>query len=380
MFNVLAIGYGRQLFNENNSERKRMEACAKTVSSYNIIVFTLKSDGLKKVTGDDGLTIYPTNSKNKFTMIYDAWRLGKTILKDSSNKWVVTSQDPFEAGLVGFLLTRQNKLPFNIQEHGDFFSTSYWRRDTALNWVRYVVGRRLLKRATSVRVVSRRIKDTMAALGIAADRILSLPVRSDEVSSQEVIAAELGFEKDTVVVLTMARLEKQKNLLLLIESFAAVYRKFSQARLVIIGRGSEAHKLKQIVTSLHLDKVVKFVDWTDEPASYLKAADIYALSSDWEGWARVLVEAMAYGLPIVTTDVGCAGEVVINDKHGFVVPVRDQDAFTASLSRLVESKEIRNQFSKQALLDQEMIRTETVDDYAKGWFEVLRQTFALKRG
>jgi len=72
----------------------------------------------------------------------------------------------------------------------------------------------------------------------------------------------------------------------------------------------------------------------------MKAADIYALSSDYEGYALVLGEAMAAGLAIVTTDVGCVGELCFQGKHALVVTPRAEEAYTAALLQLVGDKNL----------------------------------------
>ena len=98
----------------------------------------------------------------------------------------------------------------------------------------------------------------------------------------------------------------------------------------------------------------------------MRGADIYALSSDYEGWGRVLIESMAVGLPVVTTDVGCAGEVLIDGRHGIVVPTRNSEAFTQALTLLAKDADMRKKYGTQAQHD---VKVHVIDEsgYAQKW-------------
>jgi glycosyltransferase involved in cell wall biosynthesis len=148
--------------------------------------------------------------------------------------------------------------------------------------------------------------------------------------------------------------------------------------LLLVGTGSRTAQLKDQVRRLGIESSVEWRDWTDDPGALLRQADIYALSSDYEGWGRVLIEAMAYAVPIVTTDVGCAGEVVKDGVHGYVVPVRDETAFANALSRLVADRQLRERYGKQARRDVRKTHV-TLAAYATAWREVLETTRQLAR-
>lgn len=374
--NVLAISYGRNLFDEQNAERARMVRCGAEVHEYHMVIFTHARDGLTTQTVGN-LTLHPTNSRTKVHMLFDAYRIGKKVLKAADGKWVITAQDPFEAGLVGYLLARTYKLPLNVQEHGDFFSTPYWTNDQLLNRFRRWLALWLLPKADTVRVVTERILKTLEKHGVQSDRILLLPVRTD--NAQKDAQAETDstirqqLPKNSLVVLTMARLVTQKNVPLLIRAFATLRTEVPAAQLVIVGKGPLEKELRQLSAELGLHESVTFLPWTDDPTSLLKEADIYALSSDWEGWGRVLIEAMVAGVPVVTTDVGCAGEVVKDGQHGFVVPVRDEEAFAAKLIKLAVDSTLREHFARQAQRDSEVVH-QSLDAYATQWAEVLELT------
>tara|TARA_B100000745_G_scaffold299914_1_gene252045 strand:- start:2676 stop:3845 length:1170 start_codon:yes stop_codon:yes gene_type:complete len=374
---VLAISYGRHLFDRKNIERVRMEACAQQTDSLHIIVFTYRSDNFQTDFSGKKLAIHPTNSRSKFFMLWDVYQIGSKILKDRG-QWVITSQDPFEPGLVGWLLSKKYNHPFNIQEHGDVFSSSHWRRESLLNNVRFYVGRWLLRQADTVRVVSKRMFRTMEALGIASERIKQLPVRTDIVdlvtksATANFVNYDVNYDSE-VVIISMARFVPQKNLSLLISAFARTHRRYPKSRLLLVGEGVCENGMQTQVRNLDLSSAVTFLPWTNDPKTLLNEADVYALSSNYEGWGRVLVEAMQAGLPIITTDVGCANEVVQNDKHGFVVPVGDLEKYDQRLFDLVSDVSLRKKFGSQGQNDASQ-QSETLSEYAKRWSLALKST------
>jgi len=86
---------------------------------------------------------------------------------------------------------------------------------------------------------------------------------------------------------------------------------------------------------------IYFFSWTDNPAEMMKAADIYVLSSNYEGWGRVCIEALAADTPLIMTDVGCAGEIVRNNENGLVVPVNNQMALSKAMMKLIKDWNLR---------------------------------------
>ncbi len=374
---VLAISYGRNLFTASNSERARMKACAEAVEALHIIVFARSKENLAPIQ-DKNLFLYPTGGTTKISMLVKGFVLGRKILKQhNKNSFIITAQDPFEAGLIGYLLAKLFCIPFNIQEHGDFFSTSYWRKESLLNTLRYPLGLFLLRQATTVRVVSKRIKNTLLKKGIDEHKIrelsVAVPVEKFLQAAPTTKARDL-FESGTIVILSTARFVPQKNLSLLITAFANAYTQEPKLRLLLIGEGPDTAKLIQLIDTVllqnHSEQIIKIIPWTDDVPAYMKSVDMYALSSNYEGYARVLPEAMASGLPIVTTDVGCVGEVCINNEHALVVPVNEIDGFTKALAMVAQNPELQKQFSEASIKRMEA-QASTPLDYPIKWLNAL---------
>ncbi len=382
MKSVLTIGYGRGLFDEHNTERTRLEACARVVDGLHMIVFSQKKHQCIPQNADP-LFLYPTHSRSRVHMLFDAYRIGSTLLrmacrdktvtdKDLAKKWIISTQDPFEAGLVCYLLHLRFGIPLQIQEHGDFFSGGWWRRERVGNRLRYVCGRWLLRRAASVRAVSLRVAQHLALIGVDPVRIVRLPVAADVAAFAQRDAIEKTHDLRALypdagqIILAVGRLVREKNFVSLIRAFSRVAVLQPNARLVIIGSGPERNLLAKLIEKYDLSARVSIIAWTDDVASYMRSADIFVLCSYREGWGRVIVEAMSAGLPSVVTDVGCVGEVFIDGRHGVVVPVDDTVALEKALQKLASDTSLCRHYSSAAARDIALWHN-AQESYAEAW-------------
>jgi phosphatidylinositol alpha-1,6-mannosyltransferase len=155
-----------------------------------------------------------------------------------------------------------------------------------------------------------------ALLGVPVDR-LPKGVDAKRFSPEGGNArARLGLTGKRVV-LTVARLVPIKNVERLLDAMALVRTRMSGAHLVVVGDGPEAEALKRHAAAVGISEAVTFVGYAphaDTPDFY-RAADVFALSSDFDNSPNVVLEAMASGLPVVTTDVGGVRELV-GDRTG----------------------------------------------------------------
>ena len=173
--------------------------------------------------------------------------------------------------------------------------------------------------------------------GVAADTaaLARLPLESIRVIRNPVITPELGqlatepcphpwFQKEgPPVILGAGRLQRQKDFPTLIRAFARVSQD-RPCRLVIIGEGSDRQALTDLVRQLGIQHQVDLPGFQANPLPFLAAADLFVLSSAWEGSPNVLTEAMALGTPVVATDCPSGpAEVLDAGRLGPLVPVGD---------------------------------------------------------
>lgn len=368
---ILNLSTDSGILKPESKSAKRMIKYGAMVDSYAIIVFAAKDQVVRlsdkvMVSGVGG---------NRLLAMAKMFFLADKLIKENKID-VITSQDPFELALFGLALARWHHIGLNIQEHGDFFSAKYWRNENIKNFCRYYLGFFTLPRADSVRAVSERIKKNLISkLRVREERIVVVPVFVDlkHEAVKNPISLPAGLENKTVI-LTMARLVKQKNLPLLLKSFNDVQAVAPETVLVIVGRGREKDKLVELTAELKLQDKVIFIDWTQDIYSYYEAANIYALSSNYEGWGMVIIEAASCGLPVVMTDVGCANEVIKDGESGLIVPIDDQGKLSAALIEMINNKELRAKVGANA---QEAIlklpdQAQTLELYFKSWRKALQ--------
>ena len=137
------------------------------------------------------------------------------------------------------------------------------------------------------------------------------------------------------VILGVGKLQAQKDFPTLIQAFAQV-RQTQEAKLVILGWGSDRPKLEALVSKLGLTDDVDLPDHVKNPYAYMARSAVFVLSSVWEGLPNALIEAMAIGVPVVATDCKSGPKEILNHgKYGHLVPVGDsQGIATAILSTL----------------------------------------------
>ena len=133
------------------------------------------------------------------------------------------------------------------------------------------------------------------------------------------------------VILAIGRLERQKNFALLLDAFARV-RAERDVRLLILGEGSERNRLEAKIRQMHLEEVVQLPGFLVNPFGYMKRSKVLAMSSSWEGFPLVLIEALILKTPVVATDCPSGPhEALAGGKYGELVAMDDPAALAAAL-------------------------------------------------
>lgn len=175
---------------------------------------------------------------------------------------------------------------------------------------------------------------------VDADRLLELDWTD--------LRGQLTGGIDREIVLTVGRLSREKRHVVLLEMVARLRRRRIDPLLVIAGHGQLEGMLRQRAGELGVGDNVRFLGKSLEPQSLYRAADVFVLASLIEGMPNVLLEAQAFGLPVVTTDAGGAGEVVQHEVTGVVVPVDDVQALTDAVGALLGDPERRRRMGTAA--------------------------------
>jgi glycosyltransferase involved in cell wall biosynthesis len=248
---VLSLSWDNSVLNEDSKLAVRTVEYGTLAGKYDVIV---PADKDREVRLSGQAVAYSIASGDRHSLlgrlsgIYKIYRFTFNILKKEKYD-AITVQDPFELALIGWLLKIKFKVGLNIQEHGDFFSTKFWRNENAMNFIRYYLGIFLIKKADSIRVVSSRIKKTLSEkLCIDENKIIIVPIFTniEEKENKLTYAGLREKYRGKFIFLTMGRMVKQKNLSLLIRAFQKVAEKHKEAMLVIVGSGPEKYKIKNL--------------------------------------------------------------------------------------------------------------------------------------
>jgi len=147
------------------------------------------------------------------------------------------------------------------------------------------------------------------------------------------------------VIVTVGRLDPQKNQSMLVRAFHGVSARID-SRLIIIGEGPERCNLQRLLDELGLGDRVEFIGFTENPFKYMARCDLFVLSSDSEGFANVIIEAMICGLPVISTRCTYGPDEIIDDgTNGILVPTGNAEALKAAMVRLLSDEDLRRRLS-----------------------------------
>lgn len=175
-----------------------------------------------------------------------------------------------------------------------------------------------------------------------------------------------GQRNDHFIVGTVGRLHVQKGQIYLLQAAALIHRAYPQVRFRIIGDGPLRETLATQSRALGVDGIVEFLGARNDVPAQLLQFDLFILPSLWEGLPYVLLEAMAAGLPIVTTDVDGVREMITDGREGIVVPSRNAHALAAAVIDLMGNSArradlgvkgaqvVKERFSLDAMIEQIM--------------------------
>lgn len=207
----------------------------------------------------------------------------------------------------------------------------------------------------------------LARLGVPARRLQLLgngidltrfdPARFNG-AHRRAIRAEWGVTEDEVVIGAVGRLVREKGYPELVTAMAEVQRRVPNARLVVAGPHDPSKPDALTPTEIEAAEAdgVIFLGMVDDAAQLYPAFDLYVLASHREGWPRSAMEAAAFGLPIVTTDIRGCRQVVDHDRSGLLVPVKSPGDLAAALTTVAGDALIRARMSAAALI-------KTADDF-----------------
>lgn len=220
-----------------------------------------------------------------------------------------------------------------------------WRRAmfTALSRLTYAAADQIV--ATSSGVAD----DLTRNFAISPDviQVVANPVDLDAVRAGGREPLDRPIPGDGPLIVAAGRLADAKNYPLLLEA-VRLLRHTVPARLCILGQGELEPALKRRVSELQLDGVVTLAGFQRNPWNHIAGADVFALSSHYEGFGNVLIEAMALGIPVVATASAGTRDIITHGVDGLLVEPHTAEALAAALRRVLENRNLHAAMARAA--------------------------------
>lgn len=243
----------------------------------------------------------------------------------------------YKTDLLALLLARVEGVMPLATVHG-------WSGDSLRERVYYAADERLLKYYPLVITVSPSIREVLLRRGAQEDRVRYVPNGVDtrmfapDADARARVRAQLGVPDEVAVLGAVGRLEKEKRFDLLLQVAARV----GAGRPVVVaiaGEGSQRGALEQTAAALGLDGRLRLLGQRRDVCDVHRAFDIYVQTSDREGCPNAVLEAMAVQTPVVATDVGGTGELIVDGETGLLAPRGDVERLVAAVDRALTDTE-----------------------------------------
>jgi len=211
------------------------------------------------------------------------------------------------------------------------------------NIMNYLI-KKLYKLANRIIPISNGIRKSLIQdYKLNKDKIKTIynPQNISFIKNHKIQKTNFKFKKNTKYFITLGRLILQKDHITMIKAFHKVTSQNPNTNLIILGEGPLRDELTKLIKELGLENKVHLVGFQKDPFSYLKQADIFVFSSKFEGFGNVIVEAMACGLPIVSTDCPSGpSEILDNGKYGKLVKVGDVEDLSKAMIEMLKYENI----------------------------------------
>ncbi|MFX1503918.1 MAG: glycosyltransferase [Promethearchaeota archaeon] len=190
-----------------------------------------------------------------------------------------------------------------------------------------------------------------------------------ELTKDNVNHKDLFENSDLVKFISIGRLVELKGHKYLINAFSKVKEDLPNSKLIIIGEGNSRKEIEKLIKQKNLVRDVFLFGLVENPYIYLSKSDIFVLASKYEVFPMVLLEALACGLPIISTNCKTGPrEILNNGQYGILAKVMDSDDLADKMTNLAKDKGLREKYTKKSL---ERSRTFDINNISEEWFNLI---------
>lgn len=300
-------------------------------------------DNNVRIISLEGLTHSRNLIKNLFAL--------RTIVKEEKPSAFVSFLTPFNILSAFALLGIKRRTFFAVAERTDPSKDEYHKNMFLrfLRWFSYsfLDDGLVMQTSSALNYFSKTIRKKAVVLPNP------LSIKNSE------IGCALLTEKEKKIV-SVGRLIESKNFEMLFRSFANVHEQFPEYKLVIYGEGDYRLRLEKYINKLGLDEYILLPGKNSDIISAIKSAEIFAFPSSYEGMSNAIIEALCIGLPVVTTDVNGACDLINTGINGFIIPVGDEKEMTNALISLLTDKTKAKDISTKAIMVADLLQTDKV--------------------
>jgi glycosyltransferase involved in cell wall biosynthesis len=307
-----------------------------------------------------GITVFPYSALNLAERIgvpypilsFEAYRKFAQVIKNCD--LVHAHGHVYMSSYLAGKVAKKYKKPFIVTQHNTFIDyRSFLNLLEHLNDC--IIGKSVLKGANKIITVSKETKKYVLKLGAdkskatviynGVDTDIFHPMNKGE--SRE----KLGLPQKRKIIFSVRRLVYKNGLDTLIESIPLLTKENPDLLFIVAGKGPSRKLIEDRVKELGIDTNIKLAGFVPDRhlPVYYNAADCFILpSASGEGFPLVLLEAMACGLPVISTAVGGTPEIIQHMKNGVLVPPRNPETMAEALSKILSQEGLRIQMGKEA--------------------------------